>query len=218
MADPFDEFRESQRVRLCCKCRSSAPRNPVLLQELYLRFASRKEMLLHYGTSEISEALLRWCEETARTEEEVNALLTQEHEKFDLLTTSDLPSSMAARSQPPFGYRMKNGHRVPSIVESTVIRDIFAMYIQGNSLGRIVEWLNLRRVPTRRAGRWQRSTVRYILRNPLYAGYERRGRMVRKSTGDALVDMHTFRVAQSLLSRRCRRPDQRAADMPLDAH
>ncbi len=206
-----------ERVPLCRSCMASAPRNPILFRKLYLRFASRKEMLQHYGTSKVSEALAHWSKEVGITWEEVLAILSVESAEFDLLTTSDLPSQRPPGLQPPFGYLVQEGRVAPSPLEASVVRGIFSRYIKGESLNELAAWLNRKGFPTRRSGKWHRSTVRYILRNPLYAGYKRRGSVLRRSSHPPLVDAETFEKAQLTLTHRCLRPDQKAPFTSLQA-
>ncbi len=203
-------------IPMCQRCRATAPRDTTLLRRLYVRFASRKEMLQHYGASKASDALLQWCSEVGMTLSEVATILADEADGFEILTVSDLPS-LPSTPKLPFGYADEDGYWVPSPSEGPIVKTIFKRYSEESSLGRIAAWLNGQPVPTRRKGGWHRSTVHYILRNPLYAGYERRSGHLRESRHPALVDREIFEEVQVALSRRCRRPDQRRADMPLEA-
>ena len=78
----------------------------------------------------------------------------------------------------PFGYRFirKTDHSAAyyEIDEehARIVRQIFELYsVQGLSIGAIARLMNERAVPTcKRRGRWERSTVWGMLRNPAYKG------------------------------------------------
>ena len=71
----------------------------------------------------------------------------------------------------PYGYRTDGkGSLEIKPVEADIIRRIFRMRDDGNTLQQIADWLNGQSVPTRRSGRWHPATVRYILDNPKYQG------------------------------------------------
>jgi site-specific DNA recombinase len=78
----------------------------------------------------------------------------------------------------PFGYRFirKTEHSAARYEineeQARTVRHIFALYsVQGLSIGAIARRLNEQAVPTcKQRGRWERSTVRGMLRNPAYEG------------------------------------------------
>lgn len=113
----------------------------------------------------------------------------------------------------------------PKIVEeeAAIVRDIYAWYIRGESLGRIADRLNANGVKTPAGkGNWTPGTVRRILSNEKYKGDARLQKTyvedfltkkVRENRGerkqlyvydshDAIVTMETFELAQKELSRR----------------
>jgi site-specific DNA recombinase len=78
----------------------------------------------------------------------------------------------------PFGYRFirKTDHSAAYYEideeQARTVRQIFELYsVQGLSIGAIARLMNERAVPTcKRRGRWERSTVWGMLRNPAYKG------------------------------------------------
>ena len=78
----------------------------------------------------------------------------------------------------PFGYRFirKTDHSAAYYEideeQAQIVRRIFELYsVQGLSIGAIARLMNERAVPTcKRRGRWERSTVWGMLRNPAYKG------------------------------------------------
>src|ERR1700741_530900 len=77
----------------------------------------------------------------------------------------------------PYGYRyIRKTDEVPAAyvvdeAEAGVVRRVYQMYtIEGLSIGEITRRLNTEGVPARKAGRWERSVVWGVLRNPAYCG------------------------------------------------
>ena len=77
----------------------------------------------------------------------------------------------------PFGYRYRRktdeapAAYVVDEAEARVVRRIYEMYtVEGLSIGEITRRLNNQGVPTRKGGRWERSVVWGVLRNPAYRG------------------------------------------------
>src|ERR1700674_2037690 len=78
----------------------------------------------------------------------------------------------------PFGYRYVRKNEQSAAyyeineVEAPVVRLVYERYtVQGLSIGAITRVLNEQRIPTRKqTGRWERSTVWAMLRNPAYKG------------------------------------------------
>lgn len=54
--------------------------------------------------------------------------------------------------------------------ESIVVKKIFDMYINGNGLRKIANYLNNNSIPTKKNGLWQFKTIRRMLSNDLYKG------------------------------------------------
>lgn len=141
--------------------------------------------------------------------------LGEEGRQFDLLKASDL--TRAAEEGLPYGYTSRGGSWEPSKAETETVTEIFRRYAAGDSLATIASRLERRGVPTKRGGAWHPSTVRYILRNPLYAGRRRSKGGRWEGSHPALVDGALFAKVQRRLEARRRRPDQRAPDTPLRA-
>jgi site-specific DNA recombinase len=80
-------------------------------------------------------------------------------------------------SNAPYGYRYlrktDEAHAAYAVdeTEAHVVRRIYNMYtVDGLSIGEIARRLNADGIPPRRAGRWERSVVWAVLRNPAYRG------------------------------------------------
>ena len=74
----------------------------------------------------------------------------------------------------PFGYGvMPDGKRkrlTPDPDEARTVRDMFAMYLQGSGAKELSMRLN-EDGRLKRGSRWNKNTVNFILKNPVYAGY-----------------------------------------------
>src|SRR5215468_7505695 len=84
---------------------------------------------------------------------------------------------VSVMSGAPYGYRyIRKTDEGPAAyvvdeAEARVVRRVYQMYtIEGLSIGEITRQLNSEGVPARRAGRWERSVVWGVLRNPAYRG------------------------------------------------
>src|SRR5215468_10354519 len=84
---------------------------------------------------------------------------------------------VSVMSGAPYGYRyIRKTDEAPAAyiideAEARVVRRIYEMYtVEGLTMCEITRWLISKRVPTRKAARWERSVVWAILRNPAYRG------------------------------------------------
>lgn len=194
--DPLNQGSAGQ-ILLCSDCASNLPRDPVL-RELHLRFASPKELLGHYGSRDEGEAIRRWCEEMGLDLSDLTRRLKQEPSA--LISPSDLEDSSEVVSEAvPFGYARYAGVLKPATEEATIVRKIFELYADGRSLSEIARWLDVRGVKPPRGARWHRSTLRYMLRNPVYAGLRKRGERVRPSDHPAIIDPRLYHRVQELM-------------------
>src|SRR5215475_7782466 len=84
---------------------------------------------------------------------------------------------VSVMSGAPYGYRYirKTDEALAAYLvdeaEASVVRRVYQMYtIEGLSIAEITRRLNREGIPPRRAGRWERSVIWGILRNPAYCG------------------------------------------------
>jgi len=84
---------------------------------------------------------------------------------------------VSVMSGAPYGYRYmrKTEEALAAYMineaEASVVRRVYEMYtVEGLSIGEITRRLNREGIPPRRAGRWERSVVWGMLRNPAYRG------------------------------------------------
>ena len=74
---------------------------------------------------------------------------------------------------PPYGYKRSPSNRlklIPDENTADVVRMIFDLYADNKSLNAITQLLNDTGIKRPNGGEWDRATVKYILRNPVYIG------------------------------------------------
>src|SRR5215467_11890000 len=84
---------------------------------------------------------------------------------------------VSVMSGAPYGYRYvhKTEETLAAYLvdqaEASVVRRVYEMYtVEGLSIAEITRQLNREGIPPRRAGRWERSVIWSLLRNPAYCG------------------------------------------------
>ncbi len=84
---------------------------------------------------------------------------------------------VSVMSGAPYGYRYirKTEEALAAYIineaEASVVRRVYEMYtVEGLSIAEITRRLNREGIPPRRAGRWERSVIWSMLRNPAYRG------------------------------------------------
>jgi len=131
----------------------------------------------------------------------------------------------------PFGYRKENGKLIEVPEEAETVRLMFRLFLKVQNRGEVARELNRRGIQTRKGKRWDKNTVTYILRNPVYTGANVYGRHAKGDTrlkrrakwivvpGSrmAMVPEATFEAAREVMraskdvierqrERQCRRP------------
>ena len=72
-----------------------------------------------------------------------------------------------------YGYTRENGEKIQTIEpdEAKIVKEIFSMFVDKNiTINKIARILNQRKIPTKKTGSWQASTVKRTLTNPNYIG------------------------------------------------
>lgn len=142
-------------------------------------------------------------------------------------------------SKPPYGYRfleeyegkIKTIRLIPANDETTeTVRNIYQLYIQGWSLGKIASFLNskgikppssfIKNFAKAKFGIWTSNSIKYILTNPKYAGIMAQGRWrkvsykIKKVTNtpkedwiygdefEGVISKETFEEVQKIISKR----------------
>jgi hypothetical protein len=197
-----------ETVILCRPCAEAAPSDPLVFQEVYLRFASTKELLRRFAAPTEEQAVRKLA-------------LSRGLNARDLWARYRLWQNLARDAErrggliPPYGYEIVDGRLVVNEAEVAIVKQIFEWYLKGSGVGGIAARLNANRTPTKTGKRWERQTVANILHNPLYCGYVRGNGAVRPGSHRALIDVEVFNRVQILMDQRIRRPDQKGRNLLL---
>jgi len=106
----------------------------------------------------------------------------------------------------PYGYDYIDGKLVVNKKEAEVVRNIFRWYIEGKSIGEIVDILRKGDVPTKRGRVWAKKTVSSILKNPVYCGYLKWEKYLNKGDHQPIIDVETYNKVQELIKKRGGKP------------
>ncbi len=98
----------------------------------------------------------------------------------------------------PYGYDYSNGKLEVNQCEAEVVRTIFKLYLQGESMGKIVEHLNALGISSKHGGKWAKGKIDFILGNPLYCGMKHWDGIVTKSEHPAIVSVEDYNEVQEI--------------------
>lgn len=102
-------------------------------------------------------------------------------------------------SAAPLGYSYANGAFTPN-GDADTVRSIFDWFVSGESMLGIVRTLETAGAKTAKGGKWNTATVRYILRNGLYAGLAQWDSVEQQGAHAAIIDIATYEQAQQRLA------------------
>lgn len=100
----------------------------------------------------------------------------------------------------PYGYDYQDGKLSINENESPIIKKIYFWYLEGKSMGEIVEMLNDAHVPTKNRGLWAKKMISTILKNPIYCGYLHWEKYVNKSDHDPIIPVQSFNTVQQCIA------------------
>lgn len=198
---------------LCSHCHRLSPSDLTLFESMFLRFASPKEMIQHYGVENEDQAIDCLCEEYGLDTKKIHEELEQDYPSHKKL----IYEGMAKRAMDgklvglniPYGYNYADGELEMNTDEARIVGFIFAEYLEGSGTGSIVKELNAEGIPTKHGRNWAKETIAKILKNSLYCGFVEWDGILSKSTHEPLVDIATFNKVQQEIVRRIRRPRQK---------
>jgi hypothetical protein len=182
-------------VILCHECHRLAPSDPFLLRQLFLRFASIKEMIQYYKVKSEQEAFEKWKIETGFIEKSIpphnhSALVKRKMEE-------KAKEGKYLGFGHPYGYDYKDNKLTVNVVEAPIVKKIYDLYLRGNSVSKIVSYLNNSKILTKKGKKWADNTVAKILKNPLYCGYIKWDGIIKEGKHESIIDKNTFLVVQT---------------------
>ena len=102
----------------------------------------------------------------------------------------------------PYGYNYSNGKLTIKHNESENVKNIFQNYLNGLSMKKIAQELNLKSIPTKLNKVWGIQTVSLILKNPVYCGYLHWEDYLNPSDHPPIVDKNSFNEVQKLIQKK----------------
>ena len=161
---PFDTIVLWKFSRFARNRQDSIVYKSMLRKQCGIDVVSVSEQLGEDNTSILIEALIEAMDEyySLNLAEEVRRGM---NEKF---------SRGGVVSQPPFGYKMRDGIFAPDEQNAPIVRMMFTDYLGGMKVRQIAEKLNRLGITTGKGGLWENRTVEYVLSNPTYIGKMRR--------------------------------------------
>ena len=102
----------------------------------------------------------------------------------------------------PYGYDYSNGKLTIKHNESENVKNIFQNYLNGLSMKKIAQELNLKSIPTKLNKTWGIQTVSLILKNPVYCGYLHWEDYLNPSDHPPIVDKKSFNEVQKVIQKK----------------
>lgn len=102
----------------------------------------------------------------------------------------------------PYGYNYLDGKLIINKDESLNVKNIFDLYLNGNSMKKISEYLNENNIPTKKNKKWGSQTISTILKNPLYCGYLHWEDYLNPSDHEPIIDKTIFNEIQNLIKQK----------------
>lgn len=106
-----------------------------------------------------------------------------------------------------YGYERPKGTKIQQINkdESKIVIKIFEMYLNGKSISYIRNYLNVKKIKTKKNKKWTNKTIINILKNPNYIGCVRYGINTNKyfekvGKHNKIIDLETYKIVQNKLN------------------
>lgn len=134
------------------------------LKQLHITFISRNEQF--DTSSAIGEAMLKIILVFAELERKMTS------ERVTGIMIARAKKGLWNGAQMPLGYDWNSKTMSPVInsKEAEIIRFMFSSYLNGWGTSTLSNYLNDHGIPTKRGGKWTSTTVRHILKNPMFKG------------------------------------------------
>jgi site-specific DNA recombinase len=133
--------------------------------------------------------------------QEADQISRRVRRKFDQLAATGHVSNGGRR---PFGFTRERMALVPE--EATIVQELAARVLAGESLHELVRDLRARKVPTSTGASWSRHAVRTLLCSARVAGLRRhRGEIVGPAAWPAILDRTTWEAVRAVLTDPTRR-------------
>lgn len=186
-------------VVLCNRCKSEVPdyvENEIIFKELFLRFASVKELIKHYNAKNENEAKEIWCSERGI---EISVV------RDETIEDTKPPQKIENEEQhTSIGYELVEGKLSVKEDEAEKVRTIFEQYLSGKTMEGIAR--NFNKESEGREKWFTVGMVRAILKDPIYAGYIFKGKEIVRGEHEPIIDKEKFNKVQQRIVRNIRNP------------
>jgi site-specific DNA recombinase len=101
----------------------------------------------------------------------------------------------------PYGYKKdpdKKGILLIEPYEAEIVKEIFSLFLKHKNLTFIANELNKRKITTKNGSSFTKSTIRSILKNPIYAGYVRHKDNLYKGKHKPIISEGVFNKVQEI--------------------
>ncbi len=184
---------------LCVTCHNDAPHDEFLFKNLFLRFASPKEMIQYYNTLSESDALDKWGIETDYSKK-IKSRTRKQLIKEKMRDKAKKGGYLGSNT--PYGYDYRNKMFIENVEEAEIVKKIYSYYLKGWSMGKIAKYLDRIKAPSKRGGTWHKRTISDILNNPLYYGAVKWDGIISSGSHQAIIDKETFKIIQDIIRKR----------------
>ncbi len=173
-------------MRMIAAAKQKMPPFSVVLVWKYSRFARSRQDSIFYKTMLRRECGVEVISITEQLTDDptsilIEALLEAMDEYYSINLAQEVRRGMSERfsrgvpiSAAPFGYRMEQGRLLQETEEAKIVRYIYRSFLCGETIRMITESLNTMGILTKRGHPFECRSVKYILSNPIYAGFLRR--------------------------------------------
>lgn len=204
-------------MRMIKDARSKRPFDAILVHK-HDRFARSREDSVVYKSLLKRECNIKVISITEQIEDDkfsviLEAMLEAMAEYYSLNLSEEVLKGMYERAKrggyqarAPFGYKMKDKMLNIDEFKSEAVKYIFQAYLKGADISQIAENMNNFGITTSSGQEFKKRTVRYILKNPTYAGFicfnTKKGEKIKVlGIHEKIIDPKTFDIVQDKLKK-----------------
>jgi hypothetical protein len=173
------------------------------LTNLFLRFASSKELINYYHTKTEEEAIQCFCRETNIDFQETLNKIRNDPYSHIYAIKNGMEERVKRKGHAgfniPYGYIYIQGELKVCSEEAKTIKEIYQWYLEGKSMGAICEMLNSVHVRSKKGGVWAKKCVSTILKNTVYCGYHRWMNLLVAAKHEKIIDPTVYNQVQRML-------------------
>jgi len=162
-AHPFDTILVWKFSRFARNQEESIVYKSLLKKQCGIDVISVSEPIIDGPFGSLIERIIEWMDEyySIRLSGEVRRGMMEKFSRGEVVTSA------------PFGYTVSDGIFVPDPERASIVKGIFEDFLAGTGYVEIAQRLNAMGIRSRRGKPFENRTVRYILRNEVYAGMVR---------------------------------------------